>query len=155
MRVVLTAGVLFGMVLVGHAARAQPAPPTSQAAPSAVVPPSATSISPEQEQVAFETYATGQLQKWIGISLTIVGVVGLAGSGMVVSPVFGSDVDIALGVVGGILSLTCIAVGIPLLVVGSARQSRAVRLGYRPVAAAPMVAPVRGGLTAGVRLLSF
>lgn len=46
-------------------------------------------------------------------------------------------------------------VGIPLWVVGSARQHRAVRLGYRPHAVAPVLTPTRGGLAAGVRLLSF
>jgi hypothetical protein len=156
MRVVLanvcTVSVLLALTLSARPATAQPTAPASQATVAAVVSPSVTAVSPDREREAFETYTTGRLQKWIGISLTLVGAVGIAMGAVALIPF---DTKLDGGLVAAVIGLACIGVGIPLWVVGSARQSRAVRLGYRPVAVAPMVAPVRGGLTAGVRLLSF
>jgi hypothetical protein len=146
--------VLLGAVALPRPARAESGASASQ--PTVAAAPSVAALVAEQrEREAFESYTTGRLYRWIGISLTVVGSLG-----MVAAASFGAlglrDVrDIPLLVITAIPSAACLAVGIPLWITGTARQQRALRLGYRPVLAAPFVAPTRGGVTAGLGVVSF
>jgi hypothetical protein len=134
--------------LLTSRAHAQSAPPPAFATP--------TPTDPDPE----ELYRAGSTQRWVGIPMTIVG--GLMVVGGLGLAVKGADCGCAgqtgLETLGGLVELGGVAafiVGRELWKHGDASIERARALGYQPAALAPVVTPMPGGATVGLRLTLF
>jgi hypothetical protein len=156
--------LVLAVLIAEGPARAQTAPPPPWASPAE-----------HADAEAARLYGRGRTLRAVGIPLTVVGTIGVAGGlalvlmgekGACVTPIYrgihdgldACDDGSALrgvGLITLLASLPMALAGGTLWALGDARIDRANRLAYRPLTVRPVLAPVAGGAVAGLEVTAF